>query len=302
MKENVFPLQICGDFFNSNFINLSFDMEKGEGKDIATKYQINVYPTFLILDADGNEVNRVVGGSGAETFIESVKEAMNPANSPLAKKAAYEQNKNSATLLAYVESLEKAYKKNEASDVIKSVFFTLSPRERYASAVWNILSSPGQDFCNADSELFGHLLLHKYEADNALGKTVVDEHLMKIFKVFLMAHISGYKTYPQHIIERNVVCANALANNDHGLQYMLKMLQKKNEGNMDELVNMLKYNVVRSYDFSLLDKEMIEKAITGIKDLTPDQKNVVVQYYKDKNEALTREANYAKSSLDRLLR
>ena len=299
MTEKVFPLKICGDFFNANFINLAFDMEKGEGKEIASTYTIIVYPTFLILDTDGNEINRVIGGGNPASFIRSVREAMNPANAPSTKKVAYEQDKNCENLIAYIEALEKAYRKNEASEVIKSTFHTLNSKEKYAPTIWRILSSPGQDLSNADSELFGYLLLNKYEADNALGKAIVDEHLMKIFKVFFSSCISGNRTYPKEIIERNIICANAIANNDYGLQYMLKMLWAKNEGKIDELVKMLSYNIVRSYNFTLLDKEMIEKAVTGIRDLTPEQKSVVAQYFKEKHEALTREADYATSYAER---
>jgi thiol:disulfide interchange protein len=89
MTNNVFPLEICGTFFNANFVNVKFDMEKGEGVEIAKRYSVSVYPTFLILDSEGNEINRVIGSDKAESFIEKVKIAMDPSNSPKAKYDAY---------------------------------------------------------------------------------------------------------------------------------------------------------------------------------------------------------------------
>ena len=33
MTEEVFPQKEAGDFFNAHFVNVKFDMEKGEGKE-----------------------------------------------------------------------------------------------------------------------------------------------------------------------------------------------------------------------------------------------------------------------------
>ena len=33
---------------NTRFVNVKLDMEKGEGRELAKKYQVKVYPTFLI--------------------------------------------------------------------------------------------------------------------------------------------------------------------------------------------------------------------------------------------------------------
>ena len=60
-------------------------MEKGEDPEVAKKYNIKAYPTFLILDADGNEINRVVGRGDAVGFIARVKKAMDPNCNPKVK-------------------------------------------------------------------------------------------------------------------------------------------------------------------------------------------------------------------------
>ena len=35
MTEEVFPQKEAGDFFNAHFVNVKFDMEKGEGKELS---------------------------------------------------------------------------------------------------------------------------------------------------------------------------------------------------------------------------------------------------------------------------
>ena len=76
MTENIFPQKVVGDYFNVNFVCVKYDMEKGEGPEIAKQYEIRAYPTFLILNPDGTLVHKIVGGRDAKGIIRSAMEAM----------------------------------------------------------------------------------------------------------------------------------------------------------------------------------------------------------------------------------
>ena len=76
MAKQIFPQQKVGEFFNKTFVNAKFDAEKGEGVDVAKRYSVKAYPTFLILDSDGEEVGRIVGGADADRFIEEVRKVL----------------------------------------------------------------------------------------------------------------------------------------------------------------------------------------------------------------------------------
>lgn len=78
MEKNIFPLPAVKDYYNANFINARFDMEKGEGRDIAMKYQVRSYPSYLFLNGDGEVVMKNYGYMGEQDFIAIAKEANNP--------------------------------------------------------------------------------------------------------------------------------------------------------------------------------------------------------------------------------
>ena len=80
MSENIFPQKAAGDYFNSKFINIKIDMEKGEGLDIRKYYGIRAYPTFLILDSKGKELGRLEGGGYLEPFIQRVEKVLENLN------------------------------------------------------------------------------------------------------------------------------------------------------------------------------------------------------------------------------
>src|ERR1043166_391494 len=61
MAKNIFTNDSVADFYNSNFVNAKIDMEKGEGVDIAAKYDVRAYPTMLYLNADGVQLHRTCG-------------------------------------------------------------------------------------------------------------------------------------------------------------------------------------------------------------------------------------------------
>jgi thiol:disulfide interchange protein len=54
MSANIFTKPEVGAYFNSNFINVKLDMEKGEGPTFARNYKVMAYPTLLFMDSVGN--------------------------------------------------------------------------------------------------------------------------------------------------------------------------------------------------------------------------------------------------------
>ena len=67
MEKTVFPTTECGEYVNKRFIPIMLDGEDdGVGTSIAKKYQIFIYPTYLILTPDGRKEGEI---SGAEFDI-----------------------------------------------------------------------------------------------------------------------------------------------------------------------------------------------------------------------------------------
>lgn len=78
MAKNIFTFDKVADYYNSNFINVKMDMEKGEGIELAKKYTVFAYPTFLFFDAQGNLVHKRLGFMDVDDFIQEGANAKNP--------------------------------------------------------------------------------------------------------------------------------------------------------------------------------------------------------------------------------
>ena len=73
MAKSVFTTKEAGNYFNKKFVNIKIDMEKGEGINLARQFKIQGYPTFIILNSNGKELGRIVGGAEIKQFIQQVE-------------------------------------------------------------------------------------------------------------------------------------------------------------------------------------------------------------------------------------
>ncbi len=111
MAKNIFTLKSVGDHYNANFVNAKIDMEKGEGIDIAKKYDVKVFPTYLFIDGNGELVHRTVGYVPEKEFIQFAKDASDPSKRVAALKERFEKGekdpeflKNLVNLTAFTET------------------------------------------------------------------------------------------------------------------------------------------------------------------------------------------------------
>lgn len=80
MEKNVFTQKSVSDYYNTNFINARFDMEKGEGRDIASKFGVRSYPTYLFLNGEGELVSRNTGYMEESLFVAMAQDINSPGN------------------------------------------------------------------------------------------------------------------------------------------------------------------------------------------------------------------------------
>lgn len=99
MARDVFPQKSVGDFMNKQFVSLKVNAEKGEGVDLAKKYNVHSYPTFIIIDTEGKVLYRTEGPSTADRFMSDIETGLNKDKSPEAMKKRYESGDRSRDLI-----------------------------------------------------------------------------------------------------------------------------------------------------------------------------------------------------------
>ena len=139
MARDVFPQQKVGEFMNARFVCVKYDAEKEE-PELVKKSDITAYPTFIIFDADGNEVNRKVGGASADAFIADMDRLSDTDLTPEKITERYGKGERSPRLVkAYAAMLtedmynsrrDREAKKELRDKVVNEYFNTLSDKEK----------------------------------------------------------------------------------------------------------------------------------------------------------------------------
>lgn len=128
MVKNIFPLKPVGDYYNANFINAKIDMEKGEGIELAKKYNVRAFPTYLFINGDGEEVHRTLGYVEEKDFIQFAMDAGDPNKRLTALKQKFENGENDPEFLKNLAGLT----------IYNDADFAGRVLERYLSAKSNL--------------------------------------------------------------------------------------------------------------------------------------------------------------------
>jgi thioredoxin-related protein/Flp pilus assembly protein TadD len=71
--RTTFTNKAVGEWAKANVVAVKADAEKGEGRRLAQRYVVTSFPTVLLVDASGNEIDRLVGVFPPASFIETAR-------------------------------------------------------------------------------------------------------------------------------------------------------------------------------------------------------------------------------------
>lgn len=85
MATEVWVNPTVGKFMNDRFVCIKVDAYDKEtnGSDIAIRYSVGSYPTYLILDHDGKEKHRATSSMTADNFIRAISWLIGETDSPM---------------------------------------------------------------------------------------------------------------------------------------------------------------------------------------------------------------------------
>jgi thioredoxin-related protein len=191
MAKNIFPQKTVGDYYNSHFINAKIDMEKGEGIEIAKKYNVKAFPTYLFVDGNGELVHRTLGYVEENDFIQFAKDAGDPSKRLTALKQKFEDGEKDPEFLKNLASLTM-YNDAEFAGRVMERYFS-SKKELDREDVQMLLSvaqnpdSPMYKIFQAKKDEISKIITpQKYEA--------IDKNI-KISSVFKKSYNAQSKTW-----------------------------------------------------------------------------------------------------------
>ena len=240
MATNVFPNDTLGKFMNEHFVCMKLDMEHGEGPERNKTFHVKAYPTFIVFDADGKEMNRFEGMAYREEFQKRCERILK-GEAPMTDETRKEEAKN-------MEKRQNSAEKDTIIDEGKGVNFIKGSEVRFADVLAQakrenkrVLVDFWATWCHACINMnkttlrdtrIGNLLNYSFvnysvDMDNDPdGKDLVEKYNIQAFPTYLILNPDG--TEYNRVVGSNPVGAFAKALTDAllGKEDQFTMMQR----------------------------------------------------------------------------
>lgn len=157
LSKNVFTQPKVGEYFNQHFINVKYDMEKGDGAMLNTKYKQYIvgYPTLLVIDKNGKVVHQMAGYKEADELIAEVKKGIG-GKSLFTMQEEYQQGQRSLDFMKeYIAALKGAFLTKQLNEVTADYLKKMNPQDLDKEDVWQVM---GEFITDPDQPAFEYLV------------------------------------------------------------------------------------------------------------------------------------------------
>lgn len=286
LAKNVFTNDSVADYFNTTYVSAKIDMEKGEGIELAKKWNISAYPTLLYFNSAGELIHRTCGAdmsaNGASAFLNQGKDAIDPGKQFGAKQKKYEAGTTDPEFLSdYVFSLASACLPTD--DAMKKYFTTQDDKSLTERRNWKIIYWMVKDIYSRE---FKYLVSHAEDFSKLYTKDSVNRKIEDTYgDALLKLAYADDKTAEYEALKKEIQ-GNASVNGekiilDAELAYYKKKKDWVNYGKTADLFvdKYLMNDAYRLNDIAwafyehIEDKVLLEKATRWAKhsmDLQPD--------------------------------
>lgn len=180
LSNTVFTNDSVADFYNQHFINVKVDMEKGEGPELAKRYEVKAFPTLLYVDKAGDLVHCVVGFQPVRKLIQEGGVAMDGGMTLLALQKRYDAGERDPEFVrTYISKLSEAYRPKLQESVATEYINTLTDEQFYTRDCWNIMVYNLQ---NPLSPLLKKLVKNRARFYQIVAKDTVDMFIDYTFR------------------------------------------------------------------------------------------------------------------------
>lgn len=180
MEVEVFTRPEEAAFFNQNFINVRYDMERGEGRELRKRFGVKVFPTYQFISADGQVLHRIVGAHTAPgVFLHSSRKALtyNGYLAALEYRFAHGE-RNARFMLEYLEALQMAGEREREQELAAGFLALMSADHFLDNDYWNILE---KYLADPSSRLFRELLTNQQQIAGKHEPGTVMDKILNVF-------------------------------------------------------------------------------------------------------------------------
>ena len=268
MREQILTQPAAGSYFNPQFICVEYDMEK-EGAELK-KFNVKVYPTYLILNPDGTLYHKLVGSSlNADDFVTKVKRGMIKENSYGYQEKLHASGRMSNEQLKnYYFLLKETAERKQSSEVLKELTDRLNEEERMQPDYWFLLENQ-----KYGDEGFSFVLRNIDTFKKNVGELKIDLMLYQCFSGII-------NTYMKVLAEGKSIETEKTIKTLEKLRHQLSAIDMKNKNALLEQLDFLEATLQNNSKEMLHSIEVMTTSKQGNLWILPQ----ILQIVREKND------------------
>ncbi len=251
MDKLVFNQDSVADFFNSHFINVKMDMEKGEGPAAIKTYAVGAFPTYLLFDENGKQLYKFVGGMSPTEFMAKIRAGIKIDNEETQMLTRYAQGDRQPDLMRELILLKiRQMEIDVAKELNDELMDLLTPAQRALPENWVLFKQNryAMYLSNVDTRNFNYLADHWRDFAATNNKDSVDRKMSLIFRKLATESLEGYhfkkRPYDKAQFERYKEQIKATEMPDKNqLLVLIEMGQAAGEKNPERVTSLFEKNI-----------------------------------------------------------
>ncbi len=198
LDKEVFEQPDVIELLRANFEAVKLDAERGAGVDFVKRYGVQAYPTVLVVDASGQELDRMVGYPGAAAarrFFEGIKAAPSPGSFAALQSRHAAGERDTASL----HQLVRLGRELQHPAVGAYVADLLD-----ATGGWSSERADGlvMRYASTDNRLFDTLVTRRAASPDAPDTYLIDERIAVELDRALFGTVPARRRVAKRLIER----------------------------------------------------------------------------------------------------
>lgn len=173
MFDKVFTDSSVAAYYNTHFVCIDQDIEKGDGPQLAEKFNISVFPTFVFMDSTGEVLYQITGEYQPASFIEQGENSfITEMQLPWLRKRYFDDPGDSVKCLSYLAALNRG--RIDALPVAVAWLQANWSNFPFNTTSWHIFNTGISDIA---SEPFAFIVAHRDDFAAAVTQEKVDRKL-----------------------------------------------------------------------------------------------------------------------------
>lgn len=188
MSRDVFPQEKVGNFFNKMFVCIKLNAEK-EGKDLATRYNVKAYPTFIILNEKEEVLLELKGAMEGDIFIGKIQAGLDPERAPKRMEERYNSGERTPELINnYAFNKMEQNKENEGFKIVNDYFESLTDAQRIMAENSFLFTRYTIDLNDAKGKF---MIDHRKKFAPSVSEDI-NNKISKLYHSKVVTYFSGY--------------------------------------------------------------------------------------------------------------